>query len=208
MEESTEKYTVHNGRIVTPGTIKQLKNHAIVHIVDRLPGGGKKKGQKKQNKDETRSSESDALQDMFIEMIQKDNGQGNNFFRTLMQMDEEAIQEIMDRMKQLVAVKGETFGLHNLSFEAVERWVQEDRQTTRQAAKAQQDGASQEKEKTTQESERREHEVKRFKEEQRQFMMEKERQARENERKKREHDEKEAEKQQKLSTKETKFRFW
>ena len=58
---------------------------------------------------------------MFIEMIQKDNGQGNNFFRTSMQMDKEAIQEIMDRMKQAVTVKGNTFGLHNLSFEAVGR---------------------------------------------------------------------------------------
>ena len=77
------KYTIHNGRVVTPETIKQLKNHAIVHIVDRFPGGGKK-GQKKQNKDETSSSESDALQDMFIELIQKDSGQGNNFFQTLM----------------------------------------------------------------------------------------------------------------------------
>ena len=48
---------------------------------------------------------------MFIELIQKDNGQSNNFFRTLMQMDEKAIQEIMVRMKQAV-VKGETFGLH------------------------------------------------------------------------------------------------
>ena len=52
MEECTEKYTVHNGRIVTPETIKHLKNHAIVHVVDRLQGGGKKKGQKKQDKGE------------------------------------------------------------------------------------------------------------------------------------------------------------
>ena len=106
------------------------------------------------------------MQDMFIEMIQKDNGQGNNFFRTPMQMDKEATQEIMAIIKQAITVKGETFGLHNLSFEAVERWVQENRQATRQAAKAQQDRADQEKEKTTQEAERREHEVKRFKEEQ------------------------------------------
>ena len=40
MEESTEKYTVYIGRIVTPETIKHLKNHATVHVVDRLQGGG------------------------------------------------------------------------------------------------------------------------------------------------------------------------
>ena len=127
---------------MTPETSKHLKNHATVHIVDRLPGGGKKKGQKKQNKGETSSSESDALQDMFIELIQKDNGQGKNFLQTLMQMDEEAVQETMDKMKQAIAMEGEAFGIRNLSFEAAERWIREKRQTTRQAAKAQQDRAS------------------------------------------------------------------
>ena len=113
---------------------KNSKNHAIVHIVDRLPGGGKKKGQKKQNKDETSSSESDAFADMFLELIQKDNRQGNNFLQALMQMDEEAVQETMDKMKQAIAMEGEAFGIRNFSFEAVERWIREKRQTTRQAA--------------------------------------------------------------------------
>ena len=87
VEESTEKYTVHKGRIVTPETFKHLKNHAIVHIVDRIPGEGKKKEQKQQNNGETSSSESDTLADMFFELIQKD----------------------MDRMKQAIAVEGEAF---------------------------------------------------------------------------------------------------
>ena len=143
VEESTERYTIHNGRIVTPETIKHLRNHAIVHIVDRLQGGGKKEGQKKQDKGETSSSESDAFADMFLELIQKDNRQGNNFFQTLMQLDEEAAQETMDKMKQAIAVEAESFGIRNLSFEAVEGWIRENRQATRQAAKAQQDRASQ-----------------------------------------------------------------
>ena len=85
MEESIEKYTIYNGRIVTPETIKHLKNHAFVHVVDRLQGGGKKKGLKEQDKVETSSSESDAFADMFIELIPKgkDSQQGNSFFQTL-----------------------------------------------------------------------------------------------------------------------------
>ena len=65
MEENSGKYVVYDGKIMTPGSIKQLKNHTIVRILDRMMGGGKKKVQKKQDKEETSSSsESDALQDM------------------------------------------------------------------------------------------------------------------------------------------------
>ena len=203
MEESTEKYTVYNGRIVTPETIKQLKNHAIVHVVDRLLGGGKKKGQKKQDKGETSPSESDAFADMFLELIWKDSRQGNSFFQTLMQLDEGVAQETIDVMKQAIAAEAESFGIRDLPFEAVERWIQENRQATKHAAKAQQDRESQEQERTIQEAKRREHDVEKFKEEQRQIMMEKERQARQ----KREHHKKEAEKQQEMNMKEMKIRF-
>ena len=203
MEESTEKYTVYNGRIVTPETIKQLKNHAVVHVVDRLQGGGKKKGQKKQDKGETSSSESDAFADMFLELIRKDSRQGNSFFQTLMQLDEGVAQETIDVMKQAIAAESESFGIRDLPFEAVERWIQENRQATKHAAKAQQDRESQEHERTIQEAKRREHDVEKFKEERRQIMMEKERQARQ----KREHHRKEAEKQQEMNMKEMKIRF-
>ena len=55
MEENSGKYVVYGGKIMTPGSIKQLKNHTIVRIIDTMMGGGKKKGQKKQNKEETTS---------------------------------------------------------------------------------------------------------------------------------------------------------
>ena len=71
MEENSGKYVVYDGTIMTPGSIKQLKNHTIVRIIDRMMGGSKKKGQKKQNKEETTgSSESDALQDMFMSLME------------------------------------------------------------------------------------------------------------------------------------------
>ena len=116
---------------------------------------------------------------MFLELIRKDSRQGKNFFQTLMQLDEGVAQETIDKMRQAIAAKAESFGIRDLSFEAVERWKQENKQATKQAAKAQQDRASQEQERTIQDAKRREHEVEKFNEEQRQFMMEKERQARE-----------------------------
>ena len=43
MEENSGKYVVYDGKIITPGSIKQLKNHNIVRIVDKMMGGGRKK---------------------------------------------------------------------------------------------------------------------------------------------------------------------
>ena len=98
MEENSGKYVVYDGKIMTPGTIKQLKNHTIVRIVDRMMGGGKKKSQKKQNKEETTSSsESDALQDMFMDLMKENDDKGNSVFRTLMQLDDEMTQEALSK---------------------------------------------------------------------------------------------------------------
>ena len=64
------KYVVHDGKIITPGSIKQLKDHTIVRIVDKMMGGGRKA--RRNNKEETASSsESDALQDIFINLMNK-----------------------------------------------------------------------------------------------------------------------------------------
>ena len=167
-------------RCLPPGSIKQLKNHTIVHIMDRMMGGGKKKGQKKQNNEETTSSsESDALQDMFMSLMKQDDDKGNSVFRTMTQLDDELIQEAMNNMRQAFDENSKKFGMEKLSFEAVEQWNYENRNSAQQAIKAQQ-------EKAIQEAERREKEVRRFKEDQKQIMIEKERQARENEREKRE----------------------
>ena len=91
-------------------------------------------------------------------------------------MDEGVAQETIDKMKQAIAAEAESLGIHDLSFEVVERWIQENRQATKQAAKAQQDRENQEQERAIQEARRREHEVEKFKETQRQIMMEQERQ--------------------------------
>ena len=124
LTENTEKYEVLDGRIMTPGTIKQLKNHTVVRIVDKMMGGGKKKGQKKQNKEETPScSESDALQNMFMDLMKEDDDKGNNMFRTLMQMNDEMAQETLSKMKQAFAENGKKFGVQKLSLQAAEQWI-------------------------------------------------------------------------------------
>ena len=176
MQAMTEEElnVVYDGKIMTPGSIKQLKNHTIVRIIDRMMGRGKKKGQKKQNKEETTSSsESDASQDMFICLMKQDDDKGNSVFRTMTQLDDELIQEAMNNMRQAFEENSEKFGMEKLSFEAVEQCgYTKNRNSAQQAIKAQQ-------EKAMPEAERREQEVRRFKEDQKQIMIEKERQARE-----------------------------
>ena len=62
------------------------------------------------------------MADMFIELIRKvnDSRQGNTTFQTLMQVDEGVAQETIDKMKQAIAAEAESFGIRDLSFEAVE----------------------------------------------------------------------------------------
>ena len=43
MEENSGKYVVYDGKIITPGSIKQPKNHNIVRIVDKKNDGWRKK---------------------------------------------------------------------------------------------------------------------------------------------------------------------
>ena len=173
MEENSGKYVVYDGKIITPGSNKQLKNHTIVRIGDKMMGGGRKKGQKKQNKEETTSSsESDALQDMFMSLVKQDDDEVNSIFQTMTQLDDEMIQEAMNNMRQAFGENSKKFGMEKLSFEAVERLICENRNSAQQSIKAQQ-------EKAMQKAERREEEVRRFKRDQKQIMIEKERQARE-----------------------------
>ena len=173
MEENSGKYVVYGGKTITPGSIKQLKNHTIVRIVDKMMGGGTKKGQKKHDKEETASSsESDALQDMFMNLLKQDYDEGNSTFQTMTQLDDEMMQEAMNNMRQAFDENSKKFGMEKLSFEAVERLIYENRNSARQSIKAQQ-------EKAMQKAERREEEVRRFKGEQKQIMIAKERQARE-----------------------------
>ena len=184
---------------MTPRSIKQLKNHTIVRIVDRMMGGGKKKGQKRQDKKETTSfSESDALQDTFLNFMKEDDDKGNSVFRTMMQLDDEMAQEALSKMKHAFAENGKKFGIQKLSFEAVEQWIYENRSTAQQAVRAQQ-------EKGIQEAEQREQEVRPFKVEQKQIMIKKEKHTCENEREKREQQEKEAEKQREMNIKKEEY---
>ena len=107
-----------------------------------------------------------------MSFVKQDDDEGNSIFRTMTQLDDEMIQEAMNNMIQAFDENSKKFGMEKLSFEAVERLTNENRNSAQQSIKAQQ-------EKAMQKAERREEEVRRFKEDQKQIMIEKERQARE-----------------------------
>ena len=49
-DESSHVYVVYGGRIMTPEAINRLKDDAIVRVVDRMMGGGRKKQAAPRNK--------------------------------------------------------------------------------------------------------------------------------------------------------------
>ena len=83
---------------------------------------------------------------MFMSLMKQDDDKGNSMFRTMMQLDDEMVQEALSDMKQEFAENGKKFGMQKLSFEAVERWIYENRGTAQQAVRAQQEKAIQEAE--------------------------------------------------------------
>ena len=75
-----------------PVSIKHLKDHAIVHVVDKLTGGGKKKAQRKSNQTQSDQSGSSLSEtDMLFELVQSN-----------CKMDDEVTQGMMDKMKHIV----------------------------------------------------------------------------------------------------------
>ena len=58
-DESSHVYVVYGGRVMTPETINRLKDDAIVRVVDRMMGGGRKKKAAPRNKGESNMSATD-----------------------------------------------------------------------------------------------------------------------------------------------------
>ena len=58
-DESSHVYVVYGGRVMTPETINRLKDDAIVRVVDRMMGGGRKKKAAPRNKGESDMSATD-----------------------------------------------------------------------------------------------------------------------------------------------------
>ena len=87
--KSNEVFVIYDGKIVRPETIKHLKNHAIVHVVDKLSGGGKKKSRRKSNQTHSDQSGSRSSEtDMFFELMQRNCEAGEmwneDLFQTLL----------------------------------------------------------------------------------------------------------------------------
>ena len=80
---------VYDGKIVSPRAIRYLKSHAIVHVVDKLTGGGRKKNQRKMDQtqnDQSGSSSSEA--DVFTEVVEK-CGWSNELQQAMLKMDDD-----------------------------------------------------------------------------------------------------------------------
>ena len=136
-------YAFYDGKIVSPRAIGHLRNHAIVHVVDKLTGGGKKKNQRKANQtqsDQSGSSSSEA--DMFCALMEKScrtgEGWNDDLYQAMLKMDDDTIQRMMDKMRCILEV--DTVRNPVPAFDSFKRKVQE----YRQRARDQQEEAAQE----------------------------------------------------------------
>ena len=96
-------YAVYDGKIVSPAAIGHLRNHAIVHVLDKLTGGGKKKNQWKTNQTQSGQSGSSSEADMFYELMEKScrtgEGWNDNLFQAMLKMDDDTTQKMIDKMR-------------------------------------------------------------------------------------------------------------
>ena len=93
-----EVYVVHGGKILNPGAIGHLRNNAIVHVVDKMPGGGKKG-----------SDRSSTEADMFFELMGRscktgEIGWDEDFFQQMFKFDDDAMQEMMKKLRNRIQV--------------------------------------------------------------------------------------------------------
>ena len=143
-----------------PGAIGHLRNNANVHVVDKMPGGGKKKARRKSSQ-----SESDqGVSDMFLELMEKScetgkMGWDEDLIAQVLKFDDDTMQDTMRKLRTGIQVSTGT--VPNQHSKGV---IQE----CRQAMKAQQEEAAHETERR-----RRPEEMTRGKEQQKQVKAEK-----------------------------------
>ena len=90
MEENSGKYVVYDGEIITPGSIKELKNHNIVRIVDKMMGGRKRR---------------------IARHVHQSHEEGNSIFKAMTKIDDEMIKEAMNKMRQSFEENSKKFGM-------------------------------------------------------------------------------------------------
>ena len=97
-------------RIMKPKRIDQLRSNAVVHVVNKMPGGGRKKDRRKTTQADQNSTEKSSSEvDMAFAVMEADsrsggNGWNENLIQKMMELDHEAIEDIMEKLKNRIKI--------------------------------------------------------------------------------------------------------
>ena len=181
--KNSNVYAVHGGRVMDSKAIEQLKDEAIVHVVDKMPGGGKKKSTKKSSPidQSTPASSSDA--DAIFELMDANSKMGRKGWNEgligkMLELDDDETADMLRKLRS--SIHASTGRDPEPALEGLKRFLCE----RKQAMKIQQEEAAREQRRqrceTTEEKGQREQDEAK-KEAERQAALEEEEQRRKQE---------------------------
>ena len=142
--DDQEQQRVHSsrGKIVDLEVIGQLRDNAIVHVVKKMPGGGKKKGPRKSSQsDRGAHDKSSSEADVIVGLMEKDcrigrRGWNEGVVGKMLELDDDETQDMMRRLRSSIQVSVGTDP--KLALEGFKRRLHE----RKQAMKTQQEEAT------------------------------------------------------------------
>ena len=100
----------HGGKILNPEAFARMRDNATVHVVNKMPVGGKKKGPRKSNQtDQSVTDRSSSEADVIPELMEEDSrnwrrGWNENVNGKMLELDDEETQDTMRRLRSSIQV--------------------------------------------------------------------------------------------------------
>ena len=141
----TRKYMVHGGKIVKSEEIDRLKDNTVVHVVNKMPGGGKRKDRKKMSQTYQSSTDKSSSEvDMAFAIMGADsksgrNGWNENLIQKMMGLNDEAMEDMMEKLKSSIRMStdgGPESGLAESALEGLKKLLHERKLEARTQQKA------------------------------------------------------------------------
>ena len=126
-------YMVHGGKIMSPEVVDRLRDDAIVHVVNKMPGGGNKKSSKENKPDWSERNRQELLRGgCDFEILESDSRTGRrgwheNLIKRVMELEDEDTEDTNRKLKSSIQAPAGTDpepaleGLRRLLHERLQR---------------------------------------------------------------------------------------
>ena len=134
--KQNDVYEVHGGKIMDLGAMGQLRNNAIVHVVDKMPGGGKTNGPRKSSQsDQGAPDMSSSAADVVFDLMEKGYRSGRigwdeGLIGKVLKLDDDAMQDMMRSLRTSIQVSMGTDPEHAFDNQAMKSQQEEATQET------------------------------------------------------------------------------